>query len=351
MGKHIVFLVHGMGTHGDDWADEARVAFEAQYEKYKSVASIYPLADRVHFVPISYDDIFETYLDELRRRAGRLQEWDALGGVMPSGGLTNALMEVATYSPSDNIMITHLGDVLLYMLTEFREKVKNKVHCRMVEALVEGPAYNSWSIVAHSLGTRVINDVMQKWATDPEDRLHESFGKPAFIMMVANVTRLLEKITPNEPGNVYHNAVFPHAENSSKGACNHYITVRHELDPFTYAGPFVAPTPFGAGGEGDPDSLWDITLDKFDLTGINPHAFGHYLRHPRVHRALIRMLTEPNSDGLFDSTEVEQENKAYRVERIQAAINVADLESRMPGDTLQAVELIKKWKAYLEYLQ
>jgi hypothetical protein len=62
--QHIVFVVHGMGVHGEGWTAEWVREFGGLYDRYEGLSSE-PIAARLALVPIGYDGIL----------AGLVEKW------------------------------------------------------------------------------------------------------------------------------------------------------------------------------------------------------------------------------------------------------------------------------------
>jgi hypothetical protein len=326
VAKHYIFLVHGMGNWDGDWSTQAKAIIGRHYDKgrYAFLGKRWPFDDYFKFEQINYNHIFEKYLEEAKKQADRLGQWNALNQVLENGlldVLTRIVKLAKTQPNKDNFAVTHLADVALYMATNLGELVKNEIASTIVDRLQalkfrysEG---DRWSIIAHSLGTRVMTEVLQVgFMAQPSLR---NFGKAQVLMMVANVSKLLEGIPPwNVAGNVYHNAVFPSSD--VVGVCEHYINIGHRLDPFSFIREFDPPPDFGDGFAFAEKRYHPVKLAGADITSKEIHSLEHYLEHPKVHTTLFRYLLSVTGSGAPTDAEMEEAMEAYRLNTLSAQV-------------------------------
>lgn len=350
---HKIFLLHGMGNFEEGWAKPAEDALKEYYARY-SFSKEVPFGENFEVVPITYNDIFDRYLAEWRIHADNLGPWGKL--TVPIGNTAvKEMTKIATGAPGDNFTARYLGDVMLYMLTNIREPVKVQVLERITSTLEPGAA-DGWSIIAHSLGTRVITDSLQALFTDPALAPKAlAFGRPKVLMTVANVSRLLEKLAEKllkkAQGDVYMNAVFPSLDPRS-GACRRFVNAAHELDPFLAPWPFNPPHGFGnTGGPPSDTSLYrHVQIQARDLTGSNPHALLHYLKHPKVHQAFFQSLLGFSDVSIFSEHEKASEADAYSKETLGSALQKRREELlNLQWDHERLLkDLLALWQKFLE---
>ena len=328
---HTVFLVHGMGDWTTDWSKSIQGAIKKYYnpDKFKFLKT-WPFDEQFRFVEINYNKFFDEYLAAAKKQASTLAKWNKLVPSVDSGllGVLGTVVDEASKAPAHNFLVTHLADVALFMATDLGELVKNSVAEQILKALQPpfNPNKDSWSVIAHSLGTRVITEVLQAgFTTTPDLR---PFGKPKVLTAIANVSRLLQSFST---GDVYHNAVFP-SKSASHGACKHFINVTHRLDPFAFVREFDPPSDFGDGKAFMDDVYHPIKLSATDITSKEIHSLEHYLRHPRVHTTLFQYLIPGSGFAKPTQQELKQALEDYRTETI-------------------GIELTASWRATLEGLK
>ncbi len=212
--------------------------------------------------------------------------------ILKKGGLeTSAVNKLVSVSAAagaeDQFLSSHVLDVLLYrFVPTVAEEARNVVAGRILETLMAAPAIDQprWSVIAHSLGTAVTHDGLHALFTQGvQGQSLLGKTKAQLVMMVANVSRLLEEGQVD----VYKSVVRPSAS-SAEGVCHQYLNVRHDWDPI--------PRP----KEFRPLDDWPDVLTRkekrFEAVTINAfqnknvHGFGHYLANPKVHVALFRRL-------------------------------------------------------------
>jgi hypothetical protein len=352
---HYIFVVHGMGNWDGQWSAQAAEIIKRHYDRsrYAFLGGRWPFNQHFKFEQIDYNDVFEKYLAEAKKQADRLGQWNAVNGVLEEGLLEilAGIVKLAKTPPNnDSFAVTHLADVALFMATNLGEVVKNQVASVIVDRLqaVNFRRANGdrWSIIAHSLGTRVMTEVLQVgFMAQPSLR---NFGKAQVLMMVSNVSKLLEGIPPwNLAGNVYHNAVFPSSD--VVGVCDHYINIGHRLDPFSFIREFDPPADFGDGAAFAEKRYHAIKLAAADITSKEIHSLEHYLEHPKVHTTLFRYLLSATGSGEPTAQEMEVAMEAYRLNTLSAQVTdswrtALEKLKEQPFDTF--TKIFQVWEKY-----
>ena len=346
---HTIFLLHGMGDADKNWADPLMAALKAKYAEYQFSKSV-PFDQSFEFFPLFYNDQFEKYLKAWNDNAANLGKWGRVVAPLDNGFVAK-LTQIAGRDAGDSFAVKYIGDVLLYMLTDIREAVKTQVLVQFTGKL-KPRAADGWSIVSHSLGTRVMTDTLQALFTDPGLDAYTVYGKAKVVMSVANVSLLLQTLARDvglaDPGDVYHNTVFP-STTPGRGACGRFINPAHDLDPFLFLARFQPPNDFGnAVGAFDRSLYQEVRLPATDLTGPNPHDFAHYLHHPDVHQALFQGLVDPGGPSIFSNEERASQLDQYHQESRNAALTAVrdELGKLKPAGkpTLDAlIDILTRW--------
>ena len=350
---HVIFLVHGMGGHKKAWSSGIQKAIQGYYDPatYAFIRKYHPFKDHFEFVEINYNDLFDEYLAEAKKQADKLGDWSKLARPVDFDelGILKHFVELAGKAPSGNFAVTHLADVAFYIATDLGELVKNAIARQISDRLKPGsfdPAVDSWSVIAHSLGTRVITEVLQAGFTAlPSLR---SFGKARLVMMVANTSRLLEKYSPINAGDVYHNVVYPSVDAAS-GVCAYYVTVTHRLDPVAFVEEFDPPSTFGDGRTRLDEVYHTVKLQQTDITSKEIHDLEHYFRHPKVHTTLFRYLLPGTGGRQPTQKEMDDAMEAYEKETLLAKVtdvwrnSLAELKNRR---TVQIKEIFDLWEEF-----
>lgn len=308
MTKHVCFLVHGIGQHGDGWSATPGGPVAALAE----VAAAYPgygerpLADTVEFVEVRYDDLFDLVLER----------WQTLAGEFDGLPLAQKVKDtLARHSGPLGWFAREAMDVLLYTHFDLvRRAVQLKVAARMMRAVADRAADEDvrYVLLAHSLGTTVAHDAVHRLGTAEwlDRELLQELATPDDPMSPAHLAAALERYGPNPfaPGNLKFSAVFMLANTSpllhrdtpdpgrsivrplySPGlpqgnACLTFYNADHRWDPVTKVKPFRAERAWPTSAR------FRTTQDLADLAHVhdlNVHGFRHYLLHPRVHAPLL----------------------------------------------------------------
>lgn len=340
-----LFLVHGMGKHEVGWEKPIVALLEDLYGRYRigKSSSTLTFDERFHVVPIGYDDIFRDLLAKWKGNANALGK--RAEGVQ-AHHVTQLIGWLRGVDP-DEFVWSHAADVLLYRLfVGVRETVKTAVASQIVEELVDLKANESWSVIAHSLGTAVAHDALDMlWTGKLPGGQATGFSaaqnKAQLVMMVANVSRVLET-TPD----VYESTVRPGDAADPDSGCFFFLNARHDLDPFTRPRMFAPrdwPTP-GAISEG---IYWPVEI--WHIHQKNVHAWEHYLENPAVHIPMLRMLT-------FD-TAVTRDEEQQAIDRFEPFDELPnpfglkrDLEHLQPSLSDDWTRLQEIWSRYQTFV-
>jgi hypothetical protein len=290
----LLFLFHGMGVHGADWAGPVKAKLDEVAGRYTEFqAGREPLSARVQLVSVTYDDVFQNLLDQWNKSATALGDYVVRNGI-PVNTLVSWLQGAS--QTENNFFWSHVVDVLLYRFftiktSEVRARVLNQVVDKLTSEMQGGNPVEA-SVLAHSLGTSVAHDSLAYLGSTPIN------GSAAFlaknfrfsnIFMVANVGRILETSPP-----VYQSVVRPLSADAGGGAyCDRYYNFRHVFDPFPAVRAFK---PAGWGGD------YRCVEEIRHFHEFNVHDYLHYLDHPAVHIPIIKGLLGP----LIDNAETQK---------------------------------------------
>jgi len=283
-----LFVVHGMGAFDQAWVDPIKKQLSEIYGSYETLSSE-AQGTRFTIHPIRYDDI----LSDL------VQRWQTDANVVSklSNGVSGSTAEALVgwlKTAGQGFQWTHAADVLLYRcFSDVREAVVVTVANQMLKVINKDLKANQdarWGVLAHSLGTAVAHDSLHAlWTTEFPGGIKVSSGdvKAAFVMMVANVSRVLETDV-----HVLTSAVQPGKGSHRARGCLNFLTVRHALDPFTIPRMFD-PEEWPDAATVAQGRYRSIRVNHFRNRNI--HGFGHYLSHPAVHIPLMRLLADEKS--------------------------------------------------------
>ena len=300
MARHILFFIHGMGTHDTGWHEAGWQALSRAWSEYDHLKAR-PIEDWIEPVPVVYDPVFETWRQRMREDFTAFRDALFGGGAGLSLAPEDAGKLGAVKRKVDRIgdwigagepefVWTHAMDVILYrFFTQIRMAVDVRVIRQIMERLERGD-FNSWSVVGHSLGTSVSHNSLNSLygeGLEGVEPLGPGETRPRVVMMVANVSRVLER----DGAKVYDSLVKPGAANTGR-LCGYYLNVRHKLDPFVHPRPFER-DPWPDPATFSSDRYQHIRPGHILFSGAElprVHDFDHYLVNPRVHVPLFRAV-------------------------------------------------------------
>lgn len=291
MSKHVVILLHGMGTQTKGWSAEAVSAL-----KKNATAIKYPrsMTDDFEFIEINYGHLFDEYVDQHNKNA------ESLAGLMTSkqiGAASSFFRGLFEYGASslskEDFVVSALGDVFLYRLSEYSEVVRTFIIKEITKTLND-KGRPQWSVIAHSLGTRVIHDALDDFLEDGNNRA--IFKKPVSLSMISNVVHLLAY----SPSKLWRNTGVWPDKRVTKGACFRYMTALHPADPFTWIREFD-PTPDWGDNAEYGGQYFQAPISFKEISRPNTHSFTGYLENPKVSAAVCWALGRGNSfDPVYD---------------------------------------------------
>jgi hypothetical protein len=288
MSKQILFLIHGNGVHGSDWAEapdgpaDTLRRLSGRYEHFDGN----PLDSEIEMVPITYDDIFRDVAERWRDSADGLNGLEPGYGVWGSSDAKDAVLGwLEGAGNDDDFWWTHASDVVMYRLIPFyRNRVRTHVLDTIRERLEQEFANEQvpeCSVLAHSLGTVVAHDCLhllgsRRWggrlnAMGPAHWRFQSF------FMVSNTSKLLENLNDDVP-DPYESIVRPGPAETEGSYCGSYWDFRHDVDYVTWLLRF---DPQGWG-----DGYHSVVVSHYRQYDV--HGLSHYLENPRVHIPILR---------------------------------------------------------------
>jgi hypothetical protein len=305
MSKPVLFLLHGVGQHSQEWASIAGGPVHA----LKQAASRYAcfegrdLEELVELVPIRYDDIFDRLMSQWADQARKLRDLATpLGSSLLDGGL-----DLLSKADSGHAVPAVGCDVLLYKgFRLFSHRVQLHVALQMAKVIAERTrdvqgAPPRFYVMAHSLGTTVAHDALHRLGAESWQDFQEMRGEDGVdgdltelaqiktsgfapgefkfdgLFQIANMSRLLHTTTegPTE------SFVRP---GTGAGACiQGYFNFDHAADPISKVLRFAMPQPWK-------DSRIGTELEVRHIHDYNIHGYAHYLAHPKVHATVFRQL-------------------------------------------------------------
>lgn len=343
MSKHALILLHGMGVHtAESFKQQIINGANTALKRYPSYQSI-KFEDEVDLKPISYDHIFEERRKALADSGLGVKDLiQEMGGVdLPR--VVEAIAGIDAELGGDKFAHTHLLDVVLY-LTLVGEKVRLYVEQEIVGILREYPGSNV-SFLAHSLGTAVLHDSLQKlYTTGGSGGTQINTGQFNFssIWMFANVSQLITTFS----GLAYptNSLVKP----GPGGCTNTFFNVFNTFDPFTLK-PFKRFDPPN-------DGKWiDKTTYQYSYRSIetskvsrgNTHSIEGYLEDPGVcHLFLNHFLKDGFTPDALEKKAGDDAFKHIEDEANKIKDFIATLDDK--GDLVALLKMITEFYQYLK---
>lgn len=285
--RPLVFLIHGMGTYDEKWADPFIATLDERIKanEYSRLAGK-AIKDLVEFVPLVYDNYFEDTTKAWKEATAAIlqQASPAEKGIFEDAIAWSDGLD--PNSKAEQFAWTHLVDVLLWRAHPLiRNAIKTKIAGGIAEAIVKrlkaDPAsLLNTSIVSHSLGTSVAKHALEDLArggwTGGGPGFDPAFFRFSSLHTVANVTRLLDF---EGIYGAYAGVVKPGPAGDPQSYCSYFASYTHKLDPFATVRPFEPPD--------WSHSMLDVkSVDH--LHELNVHALEHYTLHPLVHITMLR---------------------------------------------------------------
>lgn len=299
MSNPVVILVHGMGdfsaprfrTHQrGSFGTDCISALNTALQFYPSLRTL-SIEEKVNFVEIHYNHIFDTLRQEMADNGSTLRDWlqgaGATGALGKVPGFIQAALNFEASLGEDDFFYTHWLDVVLYK-TYFGEFVRAHVARQLGEIIARNNAL-SIHILAHSLGTAVVHDTLSKvygGAYEEEEEvamLSPDTNKLASVWQIANVSRLANSVLP--VADPYRSLVRPGAG----GVTATMMNIHHKFDPFTWIRKFSRTN----DGRWVPRNVYQrdyLDIETADITEVNTHSVKQYLLDPAVHAYLFKRL-------------------------------------------------------------
>lgn len=342
MGKHILFLIHGMGGTQPGWSQEIQQLIRERYDEYPKLRRLVPFDDNFTFSEINYNGLFDERRSAWKHNAQAVLATLAHNGL--DGDAVNLLMGYAAETGRDAFLTTHVLDVILYrFIPQLAEQVRTSVERQILATLTTQPEHDTleWSIIAHSLGTAVAHDTLHAMYSG-SGALPASITRPQVVAMLANVSRILAT-----DSDVYRSGVAPCIE-AGKGVCGYFLNARHAWDPIPVPRQFRPAADWPDAATAREQRFQDLLIDAIEQKNV--HDFAHYLKNPRVHIALFRALTWRDT---IDQQSADQACARYDAGHPLAQFDalVDKLKQLRPGDEASWREVIACFRQFQELIR
>ena len=285
MAKPLLLMLHGIGSHSENWADALVAQLSEIASTFPAIAAKGQLSDQLEIRPLRYDKLFDDQLDR----------WEALGDRVDGFAHDSAIELPRLVSLLNNNLLppdepgfvwNSVMDAVSYRgVTVTRDQIRTHVMKEVVSAinnhLKKHPGAEV-SILGHSLGTIVTHDVLHLLAIGKGGAAFSSkFTRFANVFMLANATRLgPSKFIDFKSDASLTRPVSAGPIDAGDPYCGAFYNINNHWDPVGSWARF-APKKWGS-------DFHDIEIRH--IHQVNVHGISHYLAHPRVHTAFFRAL-------------------------------------------------------------
>lgn len=300
MKDKAILLFHGMGTHlgpsGGELGSFAK-EFNTGVNGYLNLFENHSkdtIGSHVDIHEFNYSDWLDTVRKEMADKAkGMKDRLGAIGvayDVSVPIDLAGKLVSFEAKFGGDDFFYTHWLDVIFYA-SMLGSAIRTKAGLKIAE-LVERYGPGNVHIIAHSLGTAVAHDTIDRLYRpefDPNDGIPDLdplANRLGSIWMFASVSGLVNSITKfSDP---YKSIVKP----GDDGCANSFVNVRHELDPFTWIAKFD-PKNDGAWVDTSTFTNFYKEISTNLVVDGNTHSIVQYLQDPSVAEVLLYRFIKP----------------------------------------------------------
>lgn len=278
--KQVLILLHGMGKHtADSFRKEVVDAANNALHRYPSFNTT-KFEDKVDIHSIGYDHIFEELREKMAESGSSLQDFiKSELGETDLPGFFGDLAEIEAGLGHDEFIYTHVLDVIFYM-TLVGERVRLYVADAFLKIKKQYPATTRVNVLAHSLGTAVTHDTLNKLYTvgaSTKKKLNVDQHKLTSLWMVANVSNIITTFTGLT-------GPFDSLVKPGEGGCVVRLNnVFHRFDPFTLK-PFKRFDPDNSNGWLEP-IVFQYRYKRYKtekVSRVNTHDIMGYLEDPVV---------------------------------------------------------------------
>jgi len=251
----------------DDWITALTEASH-QFSAFTSAGK--PLNERVHFVPITYDQKIQAYW-EAPQFSRQWKDEPSLFAFL-DGKLMSVFKQFIDGSAAQKEFFwTHWADVLIW---RFAPEVRRLLIGFIIQKMLEANANADCSIIAHSLGTSVIHGVLNGMLTEQKG-WQPGTTTVRFLGLVSCVADV--HVLGHDEAPAYHAPVRASKDPArTRDLCAQLLHLHHRLDPFTWFRRYDA-----ARVNGHNLSIGDVAKgtkpENFhDLQTVVAHPLGAY---------------------------------------------------------------------------
>lgn len=245
-----IFVIHGMGTHKDDWwrPIETSILKLKRYDKvWRPGKTLRSLKRDIEFVPLRYDDAIVKLQDaaeygsdldkiaaDLKNDPDNTVDGDTIDKWVGDG---KALAGEVDQFRQSQVVSDSIFDVFLVANKLTRHYLALHLLKQMLPYFTED-AELKWGVLAHSLGTGLVHDVLHilhhRLVADADDGGAGRF-RANVVALIANFGQpIVGDILTTIPPLSKESVVWPSIDSARDSVCNNYIAARHMFDPLSY---------------------------------------------------------------------------------------------------------------------
>lgn len=362
-----------MGVHKKGWWKDIETSLKA-LKRYDSLRggdkTLKNELTKLKFIETLYDDE-AVRLQEATSQAGNLGEFKALISATDPGSVDSATLDAWETSANtlakridpfqqNAFLKDNVWDVFLVANKLTRHYLALHIAKQIIKEIQKGNPRENWGILAHSLGTALIQDVL--------NLIYEELSSTQYIAsarvvaLIANFSRTIVGpiLVSRDPVRIVGNDkthVWP-GKNRHASACREYICARHALDPLSYLGVDM-PEPWGPPPEDFNVSGYrmlghshleylpsELDVDDPVQIGSFNHSVENYFAYPGIHLPFIYRALD--KIGELKASTVNEACVAFKAERGVSAGNLMGLvlNDEIKGDVKFILEFAKTAEQY-----
>ncbi|MGL6316427.1 hypothetical protein [Vibrio sp. WXL103] len=335
--KHIILVVHGMGTHPE--GSTLKTFTESVNLGLKHCGIGWKIEQKADIREFNYSEYLD---DHMKNDAAYAKSLLNVLPMMEGRGFVEdfaiELTEELSKFDEESFFYNNWLDVIYYSLLLQGVHIRVMLAEKVAEILKEANLHNKQvHIVAHSLGTAVVHDTLaQLFVKDSPASYDAEITKldtdrhyVDSVWMIANVSRLVNLL--NGIADPNHSIV-----SSDVGGCaNSFYNVANEFDPFTWVKEYNRKIEIG------------LHIETRLIRDINTHSLKEYVSDPKFIIEFIDRLEDEYLTEEATATAHEQFNKEpkpsiqHDYEAIREQVKIAKEDGNAVEGILAFYEAIK----------
>jgi len=350
--KHIVFLLHGIGTQKSGWSHEAVENLKAKATAAFQKFGLTPVLE-VEFVELFYADLLDKNMETM------------LEGGISLGDANDFLLQGfrerkdPNHVPNSNneklaaFVRDFALDVACYMWNaEFKQLILSSLADKMLLKIEQNPG-KQYSFISHSLGTKVGFDLLHLFYQGNKYFTVNQFKSPVppapfftGYYQLASVAFLLSQLTnsPEKPNDSHVRVMDDNQTPEQAGIIlKKFGIYKNDFDPVAI---------IGRSNQIRPGVFSGIRRLSY-LSQANMHDFNLYVDHPAVHLDMIEDfygVVVPESKRMEAIQEYESSPQSV-VPDIKEIINELSIILNDQVDVGNIFKLVAKLKALYEKIK